>query len=148
MSKIQEIQTEMIAALKNKDMARKETLSLLLSALKAKAKDKREDLTQEEENTIILKEIKQTEETLNTANGRQDIIEESTARIAILNEFAPKMMNEEEIDIIIKKVLSDLSLDAPTAKEKGMIMKNLMPLVKGKADGGLVNQILSGYFKA
>ncbi|MEG0356589.1 MAG: GatB/YqeY domain-containing protein [Christensenellaceae bacterium] len=148
MSKIQEIQTEMIAALKNKDMARKETLSLLLSALKAKAKDKREDLTQEEENTIILKEIKQTEETLNTANGRQDIIEESTARIAILNEFAPKMMNEEEINIIIKKVLSDLSLDAPTAKEKGMIMKNLMPLVKGKADGGLVNQILSGYFKA
>ncbi|MEG1859371.1 MAG: GatB/YqeY domain-containing protein [Christensenellaceae bacterium] len=148
MSKIQEIQTEMIAALKNKDMARKETLSLLLSALKAKAKDKREDLTQEEENTIILKEIKQTEETLNTANGRQDIIEESTARIAILNEFAPKMMNEEEINIIIKKVLSDLSLDAPTAKEKGVIMKNLMPLVKGKADGGLVNQILSGYFKA
>ena len=64
MSKTQEVQKEMVEAMKAKDAQRKETLSLLLSALKAKAKDKREELTEEEENTIILKEIKQAEESL------------------------------------------------------------------------------------
>ena len=67
MSKTALVQQEMIQALKNKDTQRKESLSLLLSALKAKAKDKRADLTPEEEDAIILKEIKQTKETLESA---------------------------------------------------------------------------------
>ena len=58
MAKTQEVQKQMMMALKNKEHARKDALSLLLSALKAKAKDKREDLTEEEEDAIILKEIK------------------------------------------------------------------------------------------
>lgn len=64
MSKTKEVQQQMMAAMKAKDAERKAALSLLLSALKAKAKDKREDLTEEEENAIIQKEIKQTRETM------------------------------------------------------------------------------------
>ena len=60
MSKIEEIRKEMVAAMKNKDKARKEALSMLLSALKNAQIDKREDLTEAEENTIIAKEMKQT----------------------------------------------------------------------------------------
>lgn len=60
----------------------------------------------------------------------------------VLSQFAPKMMTEEEIEATIAGVLSDLSIENPTKKEKGKIMKTLMPMVKGKADGKLVNQIL------
>ena len=66
-SKINEVQQQMMAATKAKDAERTAALSLLLSALKAKAKDKREDLTEEEENAIIQKEIKQTREAMEAA---------------------------------------------------------------------------------
>lgn len=148
MSKIELVRKEMMEALKNKDIVRKEALSLLLSSLKAVAKDKKADLTEDEENTIILKEIKQTKETMDSAPAsRTDIIDECKARLTVLSEFAPKSMDEGEIKAVIEKILKDLSLEHPTTKEKGIIMKNLMPLVKGKADTGLVNQILSGYLK-
>ena len=149
MSKIDLVRKEMMEALKNKDTVRKEALSLLLSSLKAVAKDKNADLTEDEENTIVLKEIKQTKETMDSAPAsRTDISDECKARLAVLSEFAPKSMDEEEIKAVIEKVLEEIGLEHPTAKEKGIIMKNLMPLVKGKADTGLVNQILGGYLKA
>ena len=143
MSKMDVVRQEMVKAMKNKDAQRKETLSLLLSALKAKYIDKREELTEEEENAIVLKEIKQTQETMEaTPADRTEILEECRLRIAVLNEFAPAMMGEDEIRAAIAKVLADLGIEAPTARDKGKIMKNLMPLVKGKADGALVNKLV------
>ncbi len=144
MSKTQEVQQAMIAAMKAKDAERKETLTLLLSALKAKAKDKREELTQEEEDAIILKEIKQGEESLAGAQkaGRQDLIDMNEKRVAILREFAPVQMDEAQISSIIAEVLVKLGIEKPTPQDKGKIMKELMPLVKGKADGGLVNKLV------
>lgn len=144
MSKIDEVRSAMVAAMKAKDKDTKETLSALLAALKNKAIDKRADLT-EEEVQVILKEIKQTKETLEmTPADRTDIIEECEKRIAVLEQYAPKMMDEAEIKEVIAGVLSGLGIDAPTPKDKGRIMKELMPKVKGKADGKLVNDILTG----
>lgn len=143
MDKITLVQKEMMQALKNKDAKRKDTLSVLLSALKAKAKDKRADLTEQEENEIVLKEIKQTTETMESApKDRVEIIEECKARIAVLSEFAPKQMDEAEIKAVIEELLKELGIENPSAKDKGIIMKNLMPKVSGKADGGLVNKIV------
>lgn len=145
MSKIDEVRSAMVAAMKAKDKDTKETLSSLLAALKNKAIDKRADLTEEEEVQVILKEIKQTKETLEmTPADRTDIIEECEKRIAVLEQYAPKMMDEAEIKEVIAGVLSGLGIDAPTPKDKGRIMKELMPKVKGKADGKLVNDILTG----
>ena len=122
---------------------KKKLLSLLLAALKNKAIDKREDLTPEEEIQVILKEIKQTKETMDlTPSDRTDILEECAKRIEVLERYAPKMMTENEI----KAVLASLSIASPTAKDKGRIMKELMPKVKGKADGKLVNTLVSTYF--
>ncbi|AWY99101.1 GatB/YqeY domain-containing protein [Blautia argi] len=144
MSKIDEVRKAMVAAMKAGDKERKESLSMLLSALKNKAIDKREDLTEAEENEVVLKEIKQTKETLElTPADRTDMIEECTKRIAVYEEFAPKMLNEEEIKEVIQGVLAELEITAPTGKEKGKIMKVLMPKVKGIADGKLVNQVLA-----
>ena len=144
MSKMDVVRAEMVAAMKSGDKERKDTLSLLLSALKNKAIDKRADLTEEEENQVVLKEIKQVSETLElTPADREDIITQCKFRISVLNEFAPKMMDTDEIKAIITEVLVALSIDKPTGKDKGRIMKELMPKVKGKADGKLVNEILA-----
>ena len=144
MTKIEFIRGEMMAAMKARDKKRKDVLSMLLTALKNKAIDKREDLTTEEEDQIILKQIKQTKEILEmTPADRTDIIEECEYTIKVLEEYAPKMMSEDEITAVIKEVLSELAIETPTAKDKGKIMKELMPRVKGKADGKVVNQVLA-----
>lgn len=144
MTKIEFIRGEMMAAMKARDKKRKDVLSMLLTALKNKAIDKREDLTTEEEDQIILKQIKQTKETLEmTPADRTDIIEECEYTIKVLEEYAPKMMSEDEITAVIKEVFSGLAIETPTAKDKGKIMKELMPRVKGKADGKVVNQVLA-----
>ncbi len=144
MSKIDEVRSAMVAAMKAKDKDTKETLSSLLAALKNKAIDKRADLTEEEEVQVILKEIKQTKETLEmTPPERTDIITECEKRIAVLEQYAPKMMDESEIREVIVSVLSLLDIETPVPKDKGRIMKELMPKVKGKADGKLVSEILA-----
>ena len=143
MSKIDEIRQAMVEAMKAKDKDRKDTLSMLLAALKNKAIDKRADLTEEEETQVVLKEIKQTKESLElTPADRTDLIEDYKKRLAVLEEFAPKMMDADEIKAIVAGVLADLGIETPTAKDKGRIMKELMPKVKGKADGKLVNEIV------
>lgn len=146
MSKIDEVRADMVKAMKAGDKESKETLSMLLAALKNKAIDKRSDLTAEEETQVILKEIKQTKETLEmTPADRTEIIDECNKRLAVLEQYAPKMMDEAEIRAVIDATLSELGIEAPEAKDKGKIMKVLMPKVKGKADGKLVNDILMTY---
>ena len=148
MSKVDTVRAAMMQAMKDKDKPRKDALSLLLSALKAKQIDKRADLTEEEENAVIFHEIKQAQETIDTTPAeRTEIIEAAKLRMNLYSEFAPKLMDEGEIRTVIDGVLAELELTAPTAKDKGKIMKVLMPKVKGKADGGLVNRILTSYFK-
>ncbi len=144
MSRIDEVRAQMMQAMKDRKKERKDALSALLTALKNKAIDKREDLTAEEEDAVVLKEIKSVKETLElTPADRTDIIEECKLRIAVFEEFAPKMMEEAEIKVVIKEVLDELEITQPTVQDKGKIMKLLMPRVKGKADGKLVNEVLA-----
>lgn len=149
MSKIDTVRAAMMQAMKDKDKdkARKDALSLLLAALKNKAIDKRADLTEDEENAVIFREIKQAQETIDTTPAdRVQTIEEAKLRMSVYSEFVPKLMGEDEIREVVMAVLAELGLEKPTAKDKGKIMKTLMPRVKGKADGGLVNQVLSTFF--
>ena len=147
MSKIDTVRAAMMQAMKDKDKARKDALSLLLSALKNKAIDKRADLTEDEENAVIFREIKQAQETIDTTPAdRVQTIEEATLRMSVYSEFVPKLMGENEIREVIAAVLAELAIEKPTAKDKGKIMKTLMPRVKGKADGSLVNQVLGSFF--
>ena len=149
MSKIDVVRAAMVEAMKAKDKERKDSLSMLLSALKNAQIDKREaPLTEDEENAIVKKEIKQTKETMDTAPAdRTDIIEEARKRMEVYQEFAPADLTVDQITEIINGVLKELEMEAPTAKDKGRIMKVLMPLVKGKADGKVVNEVLAGMMK-
>lgn len=148
MSKIDEVRAAMVAAMKAKDKVRKDSLSMLLSALKNAEIDKRSPLTEEEENAVVKKELRQSKETYDLApEDRQDIREEMTARIAVYKEFAPEDMSAEQIAQVIQEVLAELGIEKPVGADKGKIMKVLMPRVKGKADGKLVNETLAGMMK-
>ncbi|MCI8658740.1 MAG: GatB/YqeY domain-containing protein [Lachnospiraceae bacterium] len=148
MSKIDVVRAAMVEAMKAKDKPRKDALSMLLSALKNAQIDKRADLTEEEENAIVKKEIRQTQETYDLAPAdREDIKAEAAGRIAVYKEFAPEDMNVEQIREVIAGVLAELGIEAPTGGDKGRIMKVLMPKVKGKADGKLVNETLAMMMK-
>lgn len=148
MTKIELVRSKMMEAMKSGDKQRKDALSLLLSALKKKQIDKRADLTQDEENEVVYKEIKEAHETLDTTPAsRPDILDECRARIAVYGEFAPALMDETQVKAVIADVLKELGIEKPEAKDKGRIMKTLMPLVKGKADGKLVNDLVGGLFQ-
>lgn len=148
MTKIETVRAAMVAAMKAQDKPRKNALSMLLSALKNAEIDKREPLTEDEANVVVKKEIKQTQETYDTAPAdRQDIRDEAAVRLAVYKEFAPADMSAEQIREVIAQVLAELNIEAPTAKDKGTIMKVLMPRVKGKADGKVVNETLASMMK-
>lgn len=148
MTKIEMVRSAMVEAMKAKDKERKDSLSMLLSALKNAEIDKRSPLTEDEENAVVKKEIKQTKETFELAPAdREDIRQEAAARMAVYQEFAPADMTPEEIKAVIEEVLTALGITEPTGKDKGRIMKELMPKVKGKVDGKVVNEVLTSMMK-
>ena len=147
MALMDDVRAGMMAAMKNKDKVRKDALSALLSAMKSKAIDNKGELSEDDAIAVVAREIKQLKETMDTApEAYVEIKEECAAKIAVLSEFMPKQMDVEEIKEVIAGVLARLGLEKPEAKQKGIIMKNLMPLVKGKADGKLVNDVLATFF--
>jgi len=147
MSKIDVVRKAMIDALKAGEKPRKDALSLLLASLKNKFIEKRADLTEEEENAVVYKEIKEAQETIDTTPAsRTDIIDEAKLRMAVWSEYAPERMNEAEIRRVVEEAISELG-GTVTAADKGKLMKVLMPKVKGKAEGNLVNQVVSDRLK-
>ena len=140
MSKIDVVRAAMFAALKAGDKPRKDALSLLLSALKARRIDKGEDLTEDEENAIVYREMKEAQETLDTTPAdREATIAECRLRMEVYGEFAPRRMDIEAVRTAVAAAAAELGGEL-TAKDKGKLMKLVMPRLKGKADGRLVNQ--------
>ena len=106
------------------------------------------DLTEDEANAVVYREINEAQETLDTTPAdRTEVIEECRLRMAVYAEFAPARMDEAAIREVIEATLAELGLDEPTAKDKGKLMKALMPKVKDKADGALVNRLVGTYLK-
>ena len=145
MSMTKEIRTKMTDALKAGDKDTKNVYSAILNALTNKAKELLvTELSPEQEIEVIQKLVKQNKESIDTCPAdRTEMLATLNFERNILLLYMPKQMDEAEIEAVIRGVLSDLGIETPTGKDKGRIMKNLMPLVKGKADGKLVNEILA-----
>lgn len=136
------LQKDMIAAMKAHDKTRKDAISTLVSAAKKIAIDegKRDDIPEEVVDRAILKEVKSAKEQLDTCpDERAELKAEYQARYDIMQEYAPKMLSEEEIESIIKEKFADVLATG----NKGQIMKAVMGELKGKADGKLINQVVS-----
>ena len=136
------LQKDMIAAMKAHDKTRKDAISTLVSAAKKIAIDegKRDDIPEEIVDRAILKEVKSVKEQLDTCpDERAELKAEYQARYDIMQEYAPKMLSEEEIENIIKEKFADVLATG----NKGQIMKAVMGELKGKADGKLINQVVA-----
>ena len=136
------LQKDMIAAMKAHDKTRKDAISTLVSAAKKIAIDegKRDDIPEEVVDRSILKEVKSVKEQLDTCpDERAELKAEYQARYDIMQEYAPKMLSEEEIERIIKEKFADVLATG----NKGQIMKAVMGELKGKADGKLINQVVA-----
>ena len=145
MSMTNEIRTKMTDALKAGDKDTKQVYSAILNALTNKAKELLvTELSPEQEIEVIQKLVKQNKESIDTCPAdRTEMLTALNFERSILLLYMPKQMDEAEIEAVIRGVLSDLGIETPTGKDKGRIMKSLMPLVKGKADGKLVNEVLA-----
>jgi len=140
--KFEQLQKDMMAAMKVRDKVRKDALSALVSAAKKAAIDEgcRDNISEEIVDRIILKEIKSVKEQIDTCpDSRADLKQEYQARFDIFQEYAPKMMSAEEIESFIMEKFADIAAQ----KNKGMIMKSIMPELKGKADGSVISQVVA-----
>lgn len=139
---MEQLQKDMIAAMKAKDKPRKEAISSLVSAVKKAAIDAgcRDDIKEDMVDQVILKELKTAKEQIDTCPAeREDLKAEYQFRYDVIQEYAPSLMSEEEIENFIMEKFADVV----AGKNKGMIMKNVMPELKGKADGKLINQVVA-----
>ena len=139
---LQELQKDMIAAMKAQEKVRKNVISSLIAAVKKYGIDNgvRNDITEEMTDAVILKELKSAKEQLDTCPAeRTDLIEEYTTNYNIIKEYAPAQMGEEEI----KALLTEKFADIIATKNKGMIMKAVMAELKGKADGKVINAVVA-----
>ena len=133
---MEQLQKDMIAAMKAKDKPRKEAISSLVSAVKKAAIDAgcRDDIKEDMVDQVILKELTTVKEQIDTCPAeREDLKAEYQFRYDVIQEYAPSLMSEEEIRNFIMEKFADIVAQ----KNKGMIMKNVMPELKGKADGKL-----------
>ena len=139
---IEQLQKEMIAAMKAKDKPRNDATSSLVSAVKKTAIDEgcRDDIKEELVNRVILKEMKTVKEQIDSCPAeRTDLLAEYQQRYNIMSEYAPAMLSEEEV----RKILTEKFADVIATKNKGQIMKTVMPELKGKADGKLIGQVVA-----
>lgn len=137
-----QLQKDMITAMKARDKVRKDAISTLVSAAKKVAIDEgcRDDIKEELVDRVILKEIKSVKEQLETCPAsREDLREEYQKRYDIFMEYAPQMMSAEEVEAFITEKFADVV----AGKNKGMIMKQVMPELKGKAEGSVINQVVA-----
>lgn len=137
-----QLQDDMIAAMKARDKVRKDAISVLVSAAKKVAIDEgcRDDITEEIVDRVVLKEIKSVKEQLDSCpESREDLRSEYQARYDIFKEYAPQMMSAEEVEHFITEKFAEVV----ASKNKGLIMKNVMPELKGKAEGSVINQVVA-----
>lgn len=142
--KLEDLKKAMVEAMKAKDKDKKDAISSLVDAAKKIAIDKgldRENIPEDIVGQVILKEIKTIEEQISTCpSDRTDLLDAFKKRLECVKVYAPKMMSKDEI----LKLVNEKFADIVATKKKGDIMKALMPELKGKADGKLINEIIEG----
>lgn len=138
---MEQLQKDMVAAMKAHDKVRKDAISSLISAVKKIAIDEgcRDNIQEELVNRAILKELKVVKEQLETCPAERAELKASyQATYDIIKEYAPAMLSAEEVEKFITEKYSELI----ATKNKGMIMKSVMADLKGKADGKVINEVV------
>lgn len=136
------IQEDLKNAMKSGDTAKRDALRVIASAIKQVEVDSREVLTEDDVLGILTGEIKRRRDSISEATkaGRTDIADKEQYEVTLIETYLPQQLTREELEAEVRKAISESG--AKTAKEMGNVMKVLMPRVKGRADGKLVNEVV------
>lgn len=140
------LQKDMVAAMKAKDKVRKDAISSLISAVKKVAIDEgcRDNIPDDMVDRVILKEMKSVKEQVDTCpDERTELKAEYQARYDVIAQYAPQLLSADEV----RAILTEKFADVLATKNKGQIMKAVMAELKGKADGKVINQVVSDHLQ-
>jgi len=138
------LKEELKVAMKARDELKVSTIRLVNSVIKNKEIDTRKELDDEAVLAVLSTSAKQRRESIEQYEkaGRTDLADKEKAELAILQTFMPEQLGSEEIEKLVREAAAETGAAGP--KDMGKLMKALMPKVKGKADGKLVNEIVKG----
>jgi uncharacterized protein len=143
MSLLERLNNDMKQAMKNKEKDKLSVIRMIKATLQNEAiKLGKQELTEEEELTVLSREMKQRKDSLHEFDkaGRIDLVEKLQQEISVVEIYMPKQLSEEEIADIVKQAI--VEVDATSKADMGKVMSAIMPKVKGKADGSLVNKLV------
>ena len=146
MTLLEKINGDMINYMKSKDNFSLGVIRMVKGALQLEKINKKRDLTDEEVISVIAKQIKMRNDSINEFKkaNRMDLVEQNEKEIAILNEYMPVQLTEDEINEIIDLAFEKIN---PTSnKDFGLIMKEVSPKVKGRADMGMISAKIKDRF--
>jgi len=140
MNLLETINKDMIEAMKEKDSFKLGVIRMAKGAIQLESINKKKDLTDDEVIDVISKQIKLRKDSINEFKkaNRDDLVLKNEQEIEVLGKYLPEQLKNEEIDKLIEEVFSKIKPTSP--KDLGLIMKEITPLVRGKADMSLVNQ--------
>jgi len=147
----EQVQKDMVEAMRSRDELRLSTLRMVKSAIKNKEIDKRGPLDEKEAQQVLATLIKQRKDSIEqfTKGGRQELADKEAAEIKLIEAYLPQAMGEEEIAAVVKATITEMG--SPTMKDMGIVMKNAMAKlqatgarVEGKTVSDIVKKQLGG----
>jgi uncharacterized protein YqeY len=136
------LRADLKTAMRARDDVRKTTIRMTLAALKNARVSKNADLTPDEELGVVSKEARQLKDAIVEfrRGNREDLVEATSAQVEILEQYLPQPLGEDEIRGLIQAAIAETGATSP--KQMGLVMRVLMPQVRGRADGGVVSQMV------
>jgi hypothetical protein len=128
--------------MREKDNIKKATITMVRAAILQNEKDNKVVLDDEDILAVIAKQVKQRKDALEEFKKaqREDLMEQTEKELDILMEYLPKQLTEEELKVIVSNAINEVV--ATSLKDMGKVMSAVMPKVKGRADGGMINKIV------
>lgn len=138
----QKLTDDLKEAMRSSDNQKRDLLRAMMAAIKQVEIDERRTLDDNGVQTVLTKQIKQRRETIADAQkaGRSDIAAAAQSEISLIEAYLPQMMSRAEIEALVTTTITELGVT--DAKGMGRVMGKIMPLLKGKADSNLINQVV------
>lgn len=142
MNLLERLNQDMKNAMKNKEKEKLSVIRMVKSSLQNEQIKLGRELTDDDSLTVLNRELKQRKDSLHEFEkaNREDLASKLRDEIAVLDDYIPEQLSEEEVSHIVKETI--LEVGATTKADMGKVMGAIMPKVKGKADGGLVNRLV------
>lgn len=129
-------------AMRNKEKDKLTVIRMIKASLQNEAIKEGKDLTEDQELTVLSREVKQRKDSLHEFDkaGREDLVEKIRTELQYVELYMPEQLSDEEVSAIVKKTIADTG--ATSKAEMGKVMSAIMPKLKGKADGALINKLV------